>query len=104
MGPLDGIQVLELGETQAGCLAGMLLGDYGANIIRIENPHAQELRSKPGFVVLSFEINECTAEMFVLTTVSTSLPPIQFSDPAQNPDPIATLTITIVLNVFLYQR
>lgn len=51
MGPLDGIQVLELGETQAGCLAGMLLGDYGANIIRIENPHAQELRSKPGFVV-----------------------------------------------------
>ena len=67
-------------------------------------PRSERFFSKPGFVVLSFESNECTAEMFVLTIVSTSLPPIQFSDPAQNPDPIATLTITVVLNVFLYQR
>ena len=67
-------------------------------------PRSERFFSKPGFVVLSVEINECTAEMFVLTSVSTSLPPIQFSDPAQNPDPIAPLTITIVLNVFLYQR
>lgn len=37
-GPLSGIKVLELGNFIAGPFAGQLLGDYGAEIIKIEPP------------------------------------------------------------------
>lgn len=37
-GPLGGLRVLELGSFIAGPLAGQLLGDYGAEIIKIEPP------------------------------------------------------------------
>jgi succinyl-CoA---D-citramalate CoA-transferase len=37
-GPLSGVRVLELGSFIAGPFAGQLLGDYGAEVIKIEAP------------------------------------------------------------------
>jgi formyl-CoA transferase/succinyl-CoA--D-citramalate CoA-transferase len=38
VGPLDGVRVLELGSFIAGPFAGQLLGDYGADVIKVEAP------------------------------------------------------------------
>lgn len=38
-GPLDGVRVLELGNFIAGPFAGQLLGDYGADVIKVEAPN-----------------------------------------------------------------
>lgn len=37
-GPLDGVRVLELGSFIAGPFAGQLLGDYGADVVKVEAP------------------------------------------------------------------
>ncbi len=37
-GPLDGLKVLELGQLIAGPFAGKTLGDFGADVIKVEPP------------------------------------------------------------------
>jgi len=37
-GPLDGVKVVELGQFQQGPVAGMRLGDLGADVIKVEPP------------------------------------------------------------------
>ena len=43
-GPLEGVKVLELTTTWAGPMAGCLLGDYGADVIKIEQPEGEIIR------------------------------------------------------------
>ncbi|TDQ01447.1 CaiB/BaiF CoA transferase family protein [Labedaea rhizosphaerae] len=45
MGPLDGVRVLELGNFIAAPTAGRLLGDFGADVVKVERPGSgDELR------------------------------------------------------------
>ena len=48
MGPLDGLQVLELGNMIAAPTAGCLLGDFGARVVKVEHPElGDDLRRWP---------------------------------------------------------
>jgi crotonobetainyl-CoA:carnitine CoA-transferase CaiB-like acyl-CoA transferase len=44
-GPLHGIQVLDLATLFAGPLAATLLGDFGADVIKVEHPKGDPVRS-----------------------------------------------------------
>jgi crotonobetainyl-CoA:carnitine CoA-transferase CaiB-like acyl-CoA transferase len=39
-GPLSGLRVIEFGQLLAGPLAGTVLGDFGADVIKVESPGA----------------------------------------------------------------
>lgn len=44
-GPLAGIRVLELGSTISGPFCGRLLADFGADVIKVEDPAGDTLRT-----------------------------------------------------------
>ncbi|GGL95248.1 hypothetical protein GCM10010840_36670 [Deinococcus aerolatus] len=41
---LDGIKVLDLASLYAGLLIAINLGNYGADVIRVEHPHGDDAR------------------------------------------------------------
>ena len=48
-GPLAGIRVVEIGQYGAAPLAAMLLGDYGADVVKVEPPQGDRYRTMPPF-------------------------------------------------------
>ncbi|MDH3667278.1 MAG: CoA transferase [Paracoccaceae bacterium] len=50
--PLSGIRVLDFGQYLAGPLVGMMLADFGAEVIRVDRPQGPRWRS-PAFDMLS---------------------------------------------------
>ncbi len=64
-GALEGIRVLDLSRTIAGPFCTMLLGDMGAEVVKVEEPdHGDETREWPAFwnghggVFLAFNRNK----------------------------------------------
>src|ERR1700712_1452250 len=47
--PLTGIRVLEFGHTILGPCCGMVLADFGAEVIKIEPPGGERTRRLKGF-------------------------------------------------------
>ena len=43
-GPLDGLRVIDCATLFAGPLAASMMGDFGADVIKIEHPHGDPLR------------------------------------------------------------
>src|SRR3712207_6141364 len=44
-GPSSGLRVLDLGTVYAAPIAAMLLGDYGADVIKVEHPRGDPART-----------------------------------------------------------
>lgn len=50
-GPLDGVRVVDFTQTFSGPLCTMILGEFGADVLKIENPtNPDETRTWPPFV------------------------------------------------------
>src|SRR5882762_605999 len=50
MTALNGIRVLDLSEGIAPSVAGMLLADFGADVVKVESPGGDRTRRHPGSV------------------------------------------------------
>ena len=48
-GPLEGIKVIDVSAVVSGPLAAMILGDQGADVIKVEPPGIGEVMRLPNF-------------------------------------------------------
>lgn len=53
--PLNGLRVLDFGHTVMGPTCGMVLGDLGADVVRVEPPGGDRTRFMKGFALGFFE-------------------------------------------------
>jgi crotonobetainyl-CoA:carnitine CoA-transferase CaiB-like acyl-CoA transferase len=65
--PLEGLRVLDCSQGVAGPKAAMLLGDFGAEVLKVEPPGGDRARAEPGFATWNRNkraatIDYCTAE------------------------------------------
>ena len=44
-GPLQGIRVLDVSTVYAAPITAMLLGDFGADVVKVEHPRGHDARS-----------------------------------------------------------
>lgn len=63
-GPLTGKRVLDLTWGIAGPMAGMIMADYGADVVRVESPRSDPLSAHPGYVVWNRGKRSMTLDVF----------------------------------------
>ena len=63
-GPLAGRRVLDLTWGIAGPMTGMIMADYGADVVRIESPKIDPLSAHPGYVVWNRGKRSMTLDLF----------------------------------------
>ena len=51
MGAFDGVRIVDLTQGMAGPMATMVLGDFGAEVIRVEPPHPDPMWSHPAYLI-----------------------------------------------------
>src|SRR5436305_10522853 len=60
-GPLDGVRVIDLSTVVMGPYAAQILGDLGADVIKIESPadtvRVGQYRTTPGMTALNLNVN-----------------------------------------------
>src|SRR6187551_1664684 len=60
-GPLDGVRVIDLSTVVMGPYAAQILGDLGADVIKIESPadtvRVGQYRTTPGMTPLNLNVN-----------------------------------------------
>jgi crotonobetainyl-CoA:carnitine CoA-transferase CaiB-like acyl-CoA transferase len=49
-GPLEGVKVIELAHVMAGPVAGLMLADMGADVIKVERPSGDDTRHSAPFI------------------------------------------------------
>lgn len=52
--PLEGVRVIEIGQALAGPLAGVLMADMGADVIKVEKPDGGDDARLWGMKILIF--------------------------------------------------
>ena len=50
-GMCDGLRVIEVSQGMAGGLAGMILADAGAEVIKVEPPSGDRTRAHPAWIM-----------------------------------------------------
>ena len=50
-GPLSGIKVVDLTRGIPGAIATMLLADYAADVVKLQNPSGDPLENSPAYRV-----------------------------------------------------
>ena len=46
-GPLQGLRIIEMGQLIAGPFAAKTLADFGAEVVKIEPPEGDHIRTRP---------------------------------------------------------
>jgi CoA:oxalate CoA-transferase len=64
MEPLEGIRVIECAQVQAGPVTGMLLGDLGAEVIKVEPPEGESLRGLTHFLGVPMQLKQGRHALF----------------------------------------
>ncbi len=53
MSAYDGVRILDFSQGVAGPMAAMLMGDFAAEVVKIEPPHGDRIKHQPGYLTFN---------------------------------------------------
>ena len=79
-GPFHGVHLLEISEGVGPPLGAMLLGDLGAEVVKVEPPQGDRLRGTPAFSVLNRSKRGLVADLTTAEGRTMVQPPLRAAD------------------------